>query len=93
MHACRGVRAHTYARLPWTYLIRYASAHARDQDDAPAVSEAGHLATCRLRSKQHTVHVHVHHLQDTSVKPARITVEKVRNHLGTPFKTEHASRM
>ena len=45
-----------------THLVRNAPAHARDEDDAPAVPELGHLAARGLRSEQYAVDVDVHDL-------------------------------
>ena len=42
-----------------TYLHCDASADARDEDDAPPIPEAFHLASCGLRGEQNTIHVYV----------------------------------
>ena len=46
-----------------TYHVGDAAAHARDEDDAPAVPEAFHLAACSLRCEEDTIHINVENLQ------------------------------
>ena len=41
------------------YLIRHATTHARNEDDASAVSKTFHLLSCCLRSKEDAIYVDV----------------------------------